>query len=77
MIDIDEAWLHSDIVLRHNLEGLHVGNVCHRTTDKTTRYTVIVVADNQQQLRKLMDDIPNRINIEVTSKQGKENCIWL
>lgn len=77
MIDIDEAWLHSDIVLRHNLEGLHVGKVCHRTTDKTTRYTVIVVADNHQQLRKLMDDIPNRINIEVTSKQGKENCIWL
>lgn len=77
MIDIDEAWLHSDIVLRHNLEGLHVGKVCHRTTDKTTRYTVIVVADNHAQLRKMMDDIPNRINIEVTSQQGKENCIWI
>lgn len=75
-IDIDEAWLNSDIVLRHNLQGLHVGKVCHRTTDKTTRYTVIVVADNHQQLRKLMDDIPNHISIEVTSAEGKKGCIW-
>jgi len=75
-IDIDEAWLQSDIVLRHNLEGLHVGKVCHRTTDKTTRYTVIVVADNHAQLRKLMDDIPNHISIEVTSDEGKKGCIW-
>lgn len=75
-IDIDEAWLQSDIVLRHNLEGLHVGKVCHRTTDKTTRYTVIVVADNHAQLRKLMDDIPNHISIEVTSAEGKKGCIW-
>ena len=76
-INIDEAWLHSDIVLRHNLEGLHVGKVCHRTTDKTTRFTVIVVADNHQQLRKLMDDIPNHISIEVTSAEGKKGCIWI
>ena len=75
-INIDEAWLHSNIVLRHNLEGLHVGKVCHRTTDKTTRYTVIVVADNHQQLRKLMDDIPNHISIEVTSAETKKGCIW-
>ena len=76
-INIDEAWLHSDIVLRHNLEGLHVGKVCHRTTDKTTRFTVIVVEDNHQQLRKLMDDIPNHISIEVTSAEGKKGCIWI
>lgn len=75
-IDIDEAWLNSDSVLRHNLEGLHVGKVCHRTTDKTTRYTVIVVADNHQQLRKMMDDIPNHITIEVVSEEGKKGCIW-
>lgn len=75
-INIDEAWLHSNIVLRHNLEGLHVGKVCHRTTDKTTRYTVIVVADNHAQLRKLMDDIPSHISIEVTSDEGKKGCIW-
>jgi len=75
-INIDEAWLHSNIVLRHNLEGLHVGKVCHRTTDKTTRYTLIVVADNHQQLRKLMDDIPNHISIEVTSAETKKGCIW-
>lgn len=76
-IDIDEAWLNSDIVLRHNLEGLHVGKVCHRTTDKTTRFTVIVIADNHQELRKNMDDIPSRIHIEVTSNNNIENCIWL
>ena len=76
-IDIDEAWLNSDIVLRHNLEGLHVGKVCHRTTDKTTRFTVIVIADNHQELRKIMDDIPSRIHIEVTSNNNIENCIWL
>lgn len=75
-INIDEAWLHSDMVLRHNLEGLHVGKACHRTTDKTTRYTVIVVADNHLQLRKLMDDIPNHISIEVTSEETKKGCIW-
>lgn len=75
-IDIDEAWLNSDIVLRHNLEGLHVGKVCHRTTDKTTRFTVIVVADNHQQLRTIMDDIPSHISIEVTSDEGKKGCIW-
>lgn len=75
-IDIDETWLYSDSVLRHNLEGLHVGKVCHRTTDKTTRYTVIVVADNHQALRKRMDDIPNHISIEVTSDEGKKGCIW-
>lgn len=75
-INIDEAWLNSDSVLRHNLEGLHVGKVCHRTTDKTTRYTVIVVADNHQALRKLMDDIPNHISIEVTSDETKKGCIW-
>jgi len=75
-IDIDEAWLNSDSVLRHNLEGLHVGKICHRTTDKTTRYTVIVVADNHQSLRKLMDDIPDHISIEVTSAEGKKGCIW-
>ena len=75
-INIDEAWLRSDIVLRHNLDGLHVGKVCHRTTDKTTRYTVIVVADNHAQLRKRMDDIPNHISIEVMSAEGKKGCIW-
>lgn len=75
-ISIDEAWLNSDIVLRHNLEGLHVGKVCHRTTDKTTRYTVIVVADSHQALRILMDDIPNHICIEVTSEETKKGCIW-
>lgn len=75
-IDIDEAWLSSNIVLRHNLEGLHVGKVCHRTTDKTTRYTVIVVADNHAQLRTIMDDIPNHICIEVVSNEGKKGCIW-
>lgn len=75
-INIDEAWLNSDIVLRHNLEGLHVGKVCHRTTDKTTRYTVIVVADNHAQLRTIMDDIPSHISIEVTSDEGKKGCIW-
>lgn len=76
-INIDEAWLNSDIVLRHNLEGLHVGKVCHRTTDKTTRYTVIVVADNHQELRKIMDDIPSRIHIDVNSNNRINNCIWL
>lgn len=76
-VDIDEAWLNSDIVLRHNLEGLHVGKVCHRTTDKTTRYTVIVVADNHQELRKIMDDIPSRIHIDVNSNNRTNNCIWL
>ena len=75
-INIDEAWLRSDIVLRHNLDGLHVGKVCHRTTDKTTRYTVIVLADNHAQLRKRMDDIPNHISIEVMSAEGKKGCIW-
>ena len=75
-INIDEAWLNSDILLRHNLEGLHVGKVCHRTTDKTTRYTVIVVADNHAQLRTIMDDIPSHISIEVTSDEGKKGCIW-
>lgn len=75
-IDIDEAWLNSDIVLRHNLEGLHVGKVCHRTTDKTTRFTVIVVADTHQALRTIMDDIPNHIAIEVVSEEGKKGCIW-
>ena len=75
-INIDEAWLNSDIVLRHNLEGLHVGKICHRTTDKTTRFTVIVVADNHRQLREIMDDIPNHISIEVTSAEGKKGCIW-
>lgn len=76
-IDIDEAWLNSDIVLRHNLEGLHVGKVCHRTTDKTTRYTVIVVADNHQELRKMMNDVPNHISIEVMLDEGKKGCIWI
>ena len=76
-INIDEAWLNSGIVLRHNLEGLHVGKVCHRTTDKTTRYTVIVVADNHQQLRTIMDDIPNRVQIEVKSENRIEKSIWL
>lgn len=75
-INIDEAWLNSDIVLRHNLEGLYLGKVCHRTTDKTTRYTVIVVADNHAQLRTIMDDIPSHISIEVTSDEGKKGCIW-
>lgn len=75
-ININEAWLNSDIVLRHNLEGMYVGKVCHRTTDKTTRYTVIVVADNHAQLRTIMDDIPNHIGIEVTSAEGKKGCIW-
>ena len=75
-INIDEEWLNSDIVLRHNLKDLHIGKICHRTTDKTSRYTVIVVADNHQQLRKILDDIPSHINVMVKKNGHIKNCIW-
>ena len=75
-IHIDDGWLHSERVLWHNLADLHVGKICHRTTDKTTRYTVIVVADNSRQLRQLLDDIPNHISIEIKSTEGIKGCIW-
>lgn len=75
-ISIDEEWLNSDFVLRHNLNGLYVGKVCHAATDKTMRYTILVVADTHQQLYKILDDIPSHIKIEVLYKGEKKYSIW-
>lgn len=75
-ISIDEEWLNSDFVLRHNLNGLYVGKLCHAATDKTMRYTILVVADTNQQLHKILDDIPSHIKIEVLYKGEKKYCVW-
>ena len=76
-LHIDVEWLRSEFVLWHNLDELYVGKKCNRTTDKTTRYTVIVKADNHTQLRELLNDVPNHISMKVVSGNQQNECIWL
>ena len=73
---IDQEWLSSPIVVAHNLRGLHVGKVCHRSTNKTSRYTIVIEADSYEQLRQRLDDVSNHIDIQVEFNNQKRDCIW-
>lgn len=73
---IDDDWLNSSCVLRHNFEELHVGKICPKAINKTSRYTAVLVADSYDQLRTIMDDMPNSIKIQVTHNNETKGCIW-
>lgn len=75
-INIDWSYLNQPFVLKHNLLGLQVGLKISKSTDKTSRFTIVVKAKNHNELRQILDDIPNHINIVVKNKLGTRPIIW-
>lgn len=75
-IKIDWTYLAQSFVLKHNLSGLFVGMKTSKSIDKTSRYTIVVEADSKEKLRLLLDEIPNYINVKVSTQQGLQSIIW-
>lgn len=75
-INIDWTYLAQPFVLKHNLSGIHIGQKTLKSVDKTSRYTIVVRADNIAELRQILDDIPNHIDIVVRNESGEQSVIW-
>ena len=61
----------------NNFETLRVGKIVKKNTDKTSRYFVILSADNHEQLMKRREEIINMLTIEVRDSTGKiSGAIW-
>lgn len=75
-INIDWMYLAQPFVLKHNLSGIHIGKKTSKSIDKTSRYTIVVKADNIAELRQILDDIPNHVDIVVKNESGKKSIIW-
>ena len=73
---IDGDLLTRPFVLRHNLDSLRVGRQIGKATDKTSRFTVVVKAETADELRRILDDIENRIHIGVLTPAGIRGAIW-
>ena len=63
-------------MLRHNLDGLCVGKQIGKATDKTSRFTVVVRAETEDELRRILNDIENRIHVGVLTSTGMQGAIW-
>lgn len=75
-INIDWTYLVQPFVLKHNLSGIHIGKKTSKSIDKTSRYTIVVKADNITELRQILDDIPNHVDIVVKNESGEKSIIW-
>lgn len=75
-VEVEDSLSSEDYVVMHNLSSLKVGMKTLGNNDKTTRYTLVVVAENHSQLRERLDSIPNRIKVRVLTPNGIKSCIW-
>ena len=75
-ININWEYFNQPFVLRHNLSDLQIGFKTAKNTDKTSRYTIVVEADSKEELRLLLDEIPNCLDIKVSNQQGLQSVIW-
>lgn len=75
-VEVEDSLFYEDYVVMHNLSSLKVGMKTLGNNDKTTRYTLVVVAENHSQLRERLDSIPNRIKVRVLTPNGIKSCIW-
>ncbi len=62
----------------HNnlLNNLKIGLKTSAATDKTTRFSIIVSADNYDELDYNIDMIKSTLNVEVQTIKGTEGIIW-
>lgn len=74
--DIDADLLNFSWVVNHNLNSIKVGALTRGCLNKTTRYTIVLEADNQTQLRERLSMIERRIKIEVKTNEGLKGAIW-
>lgn len=75
-VEVEDSLFSEDYVVMHNLSSLKVGMKTLGNNDKTTRYTLVVVAENHSQLRERLDSIPNQIKVRVLTPNGIKSCIW-
>lgn len=64
-------------VHRHNLDGIQIGMKTKPYTDKTSRYFIIIEAEDRKELAERMTGIREKLNgIEVVTLSGKKTPIW-
>lgn len=75
-VKIDRKFLDEEYVIGHNLEYIDNIKYTKENTDKTSRFTIVVKSSNQLDLKNILDEIPNHIDIKVKTNKGIENIIW-
>ena len=74
--EIGNDLLNSPFVLNHNLDAIKIGEITRGCLNKTTRYTVVIEADNRLQLEERLSSVEKHIRIEVETRNGLKGIIW-
>jgi hypothetical protein len=75
-VNIDKTFFEQDCIVRHNLDIIENIKYTSKNIDKTSRFTIVVRSANQLDLKTLLDEIPNHIDIKVKTNKGIEHIIW-
>lgn len=75
-VKIEKSLFLESYLIAHNLKLLKEGILSHGNKDKTTRYTLVVKANNHRNLREILDSIPQRIDVNVRTVNGLKTSIW-
>jgi carbamoyl-phosphate synthase large subunit len=75
-VNIDKTFFEQDCIVRHNLDIIENIKYTSKNTDKTSRFTIVVRGANQLDLKTLLDEIPNHIDIKIKTNKGIEHIIW-
>lgn len=75
-VNIDKTFFEQDCIVRHNLDIIEKIKYTRKNTDKTSRFTIVIRGANQLDLKTLLDEIPNHIDIKVKTNKGIEHIIW-
>lgn len=75
-ISISDAFLHQPFVLTHNLDRLHIGQITHKNTDKTSRFVIVIKADTRSVLKQRLLEVEQSIDIRVKTVDGIKGIIW-
>jgi biotin carboxylase len=75
-VNIDKTFFEQGCIVRHNLDIIEKIKYTRKNTDKTSRFTIVIRGANQLDLKTLLDEIPNHIDIKVKTNKGIEHIIW-
>lgn len=75
-LQIDQDFFAQNNILNHNLSKLHIGMQTDNHMDKNSRFSVVIKAPKREQLRQLIDAVPNHISVKVGTEQGTETEYW-
>lgn len=75
-VHLDEPYLQRPFIVTHNLQSLRLGLKTNKNTDKTSRYTVLFQASSREELISLLKDMPNHIDVQVLTTEGRKGVVW-